>query len=168
MSHKQLMKVANYYQSKYNFKLSTAGFFSDVGDKITKVLKKFNNPKLKLRDFMETGSRPTKVKTLGRAKEEALAYADQLKRLLPKNIPEGFEIEVRNFSHDLGSYPEVVCSYNLGDEESEELATWISNNQPENWDSEALEALEKRKHADQFDLQWESPESEDSDMEDSE
>jgi len=152
MSHKQLIKVADYYQYKYNYKLSTAGFFSDVGDRITKVIKKFTKPKSKLRDFMEISSVPTDVESIpNRSKEQALAYKDQLERLLstyPGEVPEDFKIEIRNASHDLGSYPEVVCVYNLGDEEAQNVATWLVDNQPNNWDKEALRSLETREYAD--------------------
>lgn len=78
---------------------------------------------------------------------ETTAYKNQLYRLLKenfKNIPESFRFKVSREEHDLGSYYEVVAMFDSNDPDAKtchDIAIFIDNNVPEEWDDRAREEL---------------------------
>ena len=73
---------------------------------------------------------------------EAKAYIEQLKRQFP-NVPPGASFGIKSFSHDFGTYHEVVVKYNEDSEEAINFAFNVENNAPEYWDATAKEELNK-------------------------
>lgn len=79
---------------------------------------------------------------------ETKAYRNQLYRFLKSsgytNIPSSFRFKVVSEAHDLGSYYEVVAVFDSNDErvkECHDLAHFLDNNIPEEWDDEARQEL---------------------------
>lgn len=70
---------------------------------------------------------------------ECFLFLDQLRRAFPE--PDRGRLAVKSFSHDFGTYREVVAYYDTEDEESTNWAFEIEANAPENWDEQAREAL---------------------------
>ena len=75
-----------------------------------------------------------------KAKKECLAFARQLQRAF-SNPPAGCSVAVKPFSHDFGTYYEVVIFFDDRNEESVKYAYNMENNTPENWDAAAVEEL---------------------------
>lgn len=101
-----------------------------------------------MRDYLTIGATPpgeecAQVGSDGyyeRAKKECRAFLNQLKRQFGDE-PKGADLRVKGFSHDFGTYYEVVCYY---DEESEEAADYafrLESETPEEWDAAARQEL---------------------------
>lgn len=79
-----------------------------------------------------------------KATKEMTAFIGQLYRCFPKAKEVGVYFRIKWQNHDFGEYGEVVAAYEMGDEEAMNLAYYVENNIPENWDDEALEELKER------------------------
>lgn len=75
-----------------------------------------------------------------RANRELRAYVRQLERMFPVR-PEGVTFGVKWYSHDFGSYPEVVARYTVGTEGEEWVWTVLEPGLPGEWDAEARREL---------------------------
>lgn len=82
-----------------------------------------------------------------RSYHECHAYAEQLYRVLKANghpadsLPKSFSLIVSANAHDFGTYYEVACRFDAEDDASIDLAFWLENNAPANWDAEARKRL---------------------------
>lgn len=103
-----------------------------------------------MREYLELGPTPcsedcAQLGTDGfqeRVRREAAVYVRQLKRIvgsMGEPVPESFSLGIRSFSHDFGSYVEVVAYYS--DEASAHLAFELEANIPEWWDEQARAEL---------------------------
>ena len=103
-------------------------------------------------ESMELGSAPYDVHPAqvgqdgysDKARKECLAFKNQLLRILQKkteNLPENFSLLVKGFSHDFGTYYEVVCKFKVDNDESWNLYDFLDENIPANWDEEAMKEL---------------------------
>lgn len=103
-------------------------------------------------ECMELGAAPYEVEPAqvgqddysDKARKECSAFKKQLLRILKKKtetLPENFSLLVKGFSHDFGTYYEVVCKFNSNDEASWNLYEFLDENIPANWDDEALKEL---------------------------
>lgn len=107
-----------------------------------------------MRDYFELGPTPymEDCAQVGsenyrtRAKKETRAYINLLERVFP--IPEelsGYNYYgVKWFSHEFGSYCEVVIYYDDLNDDSVSFALDVEDNAPEFWDKEALEELNEK------------------------
>lgn len=75
-----------------------------------------------------------------RVKRECAAFINQLRRQFGPE-PEFASLRIKAFSHDFGTYYEVVCYFNDEDSKSVDYAFDIENNSPELWDEQAREEL---------------------------
>ena len=92
---------------------------------------------------------------LNKATKECQAYIDQLWRLLKveKGItkelaPKGFSIIKRDLSHDFGTYYEVFIKLGGYTKDSWDLAVWLEENVPKEWDDFARKELNGQDTAD--------------------
>lgn len=69
---------------------------------------------------------------------ECRLYKEQLERLYPTA-----KFGIKSFSHDFGTYKEVVVYFRPADETSVALAFEIEGNCPENWDEISLNKLKE-------------------------
>ena len=76
-----------------------------------------------------------------RATKEMNAYINQLYRLFPDAEEKCVTFKIKWFSHDFGSYGEVIAEYDDSDYESFKFCISVDNAIPYNWDEEALEEL---------------------------
>lgn len=67
-----------------------------------------------------------------KARKECLIYKKQLQRMFP-----GGFFNIKSFSHDFGTYHEVVAYYDDNNDDAMGDAFEIENNTPEYWDDEA-------------------------------
>ncbi len=74
------------------------------------------------------------------SKIECSAFINQLKREFG-NPPPKAGLRVKAFNHDLGQYREVVCYYEIEDEESKEYCFRLESEVPEHWDQIAKEEI---------------------------
>ena len=72
-------------------------------------------------------------------KHEAKAFIAQLERMFPK-AKELLTFRVKGFSHDFGTYHQIVVAFRE-ESEQEELVYEIESNLPEFWDEQAKEYL---------------------------
>ena len=102
-----------------------------------------------MRDYIELGSTPydEDCAQVGEANYRQLArfecqqFIAQLRRLFGPE-PDGAELRVKAFSHDFGTYYEVVCYFDDTLPESVDYAFQCEgDNAPANWDDEARQAL---------------------------
>ena len=101
-------------------------------------------------DYIELGSTPhgEPCAQVGspdyseRARLECAAYADQLRRTYP-NQCEKIRLKRQSFSHDFGSYYEVVAIFRDDNEDAADAAIFLQDNAPEYWDAEAIEYLQQ-------------------------
>jgi len=84
-----------------------------------------------------------------KAGKECNIYSRQLWRFLKdkrgitqETAPYSFNIITKSFPHDFGSYYEVCAKYSDGDEVAIELAFWLEDNLPGEWDEEAKKELQ--------------------------
>jgi len=82
------------------------------------------------------------------ARKECKAYINQLWRIIKdkKRItldvaPAGFSIITQGQPHDFGRYYEVVIKITEDNKEVWDLAIWVENNSPSEWDNEAKKEL---------------------------
>ena len=107
-----------------------------------------------MRDYIYLGSAPSdevcsqvgEENYLEISKQECTAYKNQILRVLEgytgsKNLPTGFSISIKIEQHELGSYREVVASFNTDNSKSWDLSTWLEDNIPVAWDDEAKKEL---------------------------
>ena len=83
-----------------------------------------------------------------RSRKECNAYINQLHRIIVaagKEIPDGFRLFIKGNSHEFGTYHEVACKFNDNNEVACDLAYWVENNCPANWDDQARKELGIRK-----------------------
>lgn len=66
---------------------------------------------------------------------------EQNKGITPDNCTASFNIKRKTFFHDFGVYYEVVACYNESNEQAVNLAFWLEENMPGEWDDEAKEEL---------------------------
>ncbi len=80
-----------------------------------------------------------------RSNKECRAFLKQFVRHIRANgmdpETEGFRLKVKCFSHDYGTYREVVATYDTAYSDATKLAFWCEANQPELWDEQAREDL---------------------------
>lgn len=79
-------------------------------------------------------------------KKQTLAYIKQLRRLLTTQEYDitDLNLRVKSFSHDFGTYHEVVAEYPISDgspSPTEDAAFWLEANLPTNWDEDARREL---------------------------
>jgi hypothetical protein len=75
-----------------------------------------------------------------RARKEAQAYINQLRRVLGKE-PEGVRLSVKSHPHDFGSYLTVVCYFDPNDNTAADYAQKCESDGPSEWDEEARTEL---------------------------
>lgn len=100
-----------------------------------------------MRDYISIGCVPhgENCEQLGpnynpvKAKQECKALIGQLRRIYGDE-PFGARLSVKSFSHDFGTYMEVVCYYDDEVEESMNYA-FSCEDIPEFWDEEAKKEL---------------------------
>src|SRR2546430_1549101 len=71
-----------------------------------------------------------------RARREARAYMNQLRRLLGPE-PDGARLGIKSHEHDFGSYLTVVCHYDDEDPISSAYAQRCDEESPQEWDDDA-------------------------------
>ena len=79
-----------------------------------------------------------------RSKIETRAYKNQLNRMFPEVLnSKTLSFSVQTFTHDFGSYKEVVINYDDDNEqEYNDIALMlVDRNTPTNWDEEALKEI---------------------------
>jgi len=79
-------------------------------------------------------------------KIEVRVYIGQLQRMFP-DIPTGCRFVMTRNEHDFGTYYEAGVKFLPSDEEEDpnmDYAYDVQNNAPENWDSQAIEELERQ------------------------
>lgn len=79
-----------------------------------------------------------------RARNEVRAYIAQLTRYIEarnRRIPEGFQLRIELQPHDFGDYYEVTARFDGECKESWELAMFLEDESPENWDDIAKKEL---------------------------
>lgn len=82
-----------------------------------------------------------------RSRLEIDQYISQLWRVLSKrdinktNAPIGFKIVRKSFSHDYGTYYEAAVVYDENHIKGIDLAFWLEENVPTEWDEEAKKVL---------------------------
>jgi hypothetical protein len=74
-----------------------------------------------------------------RATNEMNAYVNQLNRMFPNAVEKGISFSKKWFSHDFGTYGEVVAYYN--DDSDYSFLLDVEMNLPYTWDEEALKEL---------------------------
>jgi hypothetical protein len=109
-----------------------------------------------MRDYVELGPTPCnedcaqvgKEDYQHRARKECETYVRQLWRILkekkgiePDEAPESFNIVIRSHPHDFGSYKEVAACYSEGNNAAMELAYFLEEYGPTEWDDEARKEL---------------------------
>ncbi len=77
-----------------------------------------------------------------RMKVETKAYIAQLYRMFPGAAEADCSFRCRGFSHDFGTYHEVVVTYNSDDDASAEFAYNVENKIPGKWDTIAQLAID--------------------------
>ena len=107
-----------------------------------------------MRDYIAIGSSPvdedcaqvgsTEYDYYERAKRECTAFIHQLRRQFGEEPPSA-RLSVKSFSHDFGTYYEVVCYYDDEDEESMDYAFKLEAETPNEWDEKAKLELKKSK-----------------------
>jgi hypothetical protein len=75
------------------------------------------------------------------SKIESAAYIGQLQRLFPNAKDAGISFVVKNFEHDFGVYPEIVCEFDEANEVATSAAYDIENQIPDIWDIVALNEM---------------------------
>ena len=65
------------------------------------------------------------------SKIESAAYIGQLQRLFPNAKDAGISFVVKNFEHDFGVYPEIVCEFDEANEVATSAAYDIENQIPD-------------------------------------
>ena len=72
---------------------------------------------------------------------ECCAFREQLMRAYKNahgtDIPKTLSLRVKSFSHDFGTYREVVASFDDSDNKAVDAAYWLEANSPARWDDEA-------------------------------
>lgn len=92
------------------------------------------------RDYINIGSTPcnedcAQVGTenySSRAREECRRFIEAIRETLGDE-PEGAQLAVKAFSHDFGTYYEVVCWYDEDNAEAEEYAFKCESDAPTDW-----------------------------------
>lgn len=95
-----------------------------------------------MRDYITLGTAPVGEESaqLGdpdyrhKVRDEAERYTTLLRKMFGEE-PEGAKLALKGFSHDFGTYHEVVCYYDDENEVAEEYALNIECNLPEYWES---------------------------------
>lgn len=103
-----------------------------------------------MRDYISIGSTPTgeDCAQVGSAdyyeqtRKEQRAFINQLKRVLGEP-PCGAHLASKTFDHDFGTYHEVVCYFDEGNEEARDYAFKLEGEAPEYWDELARKELEE-------------------------
>lgn len=74
---------------------------------------------------------------------EIKAFINQCKRTVSKEFNMNYlpKISSKTFTHDFGSYQEVVVYYDNNNEKQVEQAYWLEAHTDEFWDDEALQEL---------------------------
>lgn len=99
-----------------------------------------------MKDYIELGSSPMDEDCAqvgsdnyyAQVKRECFAYMKQLSKMFPEASE---QIITRSFSHDFGSYFEVVICFDDNHPDSVDLAYKVADSIPEHWDDEAKEYL---------------------------
>jgi len=101
-----------------------------------------------MRDFINIGSTPFGEDCIqvgnsdyqGAMKAECRRFLELIEKVCGPP-PEGASLAVKGFSHDFGSYYEVVCYFDDENQEAAEYAYWVESNAPEFWTDEEGSAL---------------------------
>lgn len=94
-----------------------------------------------MKDYVYLGSAPIMEQCAqvgqpgyeNQALKECKRFAELLRKRFGKE-PEGAQIVMKEFEHDFGNYFEVVCVFEIGNEEAANYAYNIEANLPEFWD----------------------------------
>lgn len=74
-----------------------------------------------------------------KSKIETKAFLDQLNREFPQVLEtKSVRFSIKTFSHDFGSYKEVVLNYDDSNEKEYQMVLDIDKIIPNNWDSDAI------------------------------
>lgn len=78
-----------------------------------------------------------------RSAVECRVFAAQCKRVLKKKYGSNYDVEitVKSFSHDFGTYREVVVLYDTDNEQQVQQALYLESADLSQWDKEAKEEL---------------------------
>jgi hypothetical protein len=71
-----------------------------------------------------------------KSKEEIARYIKQLKELIEVKFGKDSDkvrLRSKSFSHDFGTYNEVIVSFDENDNKASEIAYWLEENLPEHW-----------------------------------
>ena len=109
-----------------------------------------------MREYIEIGATPYDEDCAqvgsddyqSRARKECGVYVRQLWRILEEkkgmngdNAPTSFNLVVKSYPHDFGTYHEVVARFSDINADAADLAYWVEENAPANWDETAKEEL---------------------------
>ncbi|MGA7933847.1 MAG: hypothetical protein WCA35_09900 [Kovacikia sp.] len=75
------------------------------------------------------------------SRKECRVWISQLQREFPKADDIDAHFKISQFTHDLGTYREVVLNYNLNDDRAVKYASQIEQKCPQNWDAKARQDL---------------------------
>ena len=100
-----------------------------------------------MRDYLDIGCTPADepCEQVGpncnypKMRLECRVFIGQLRRIFGPE-PEGADLRVKGFSHDFGTYYEVVCYFDCDNKAAVEYA-YRCENIPASWDQEAKEEL---------------------------
>jgi hypothetical protein len=107
-----------------------------------------------MRDYISIGSAPceescVQVNPEGDYHEAMRAECRRFLDLIRKKLgpePEGARLAVKSNPHDLGTYYEVVCYFEDGDEEAREYALLCEGEAPTTWKDDTLGPAQKAAH----------------------
>jgi hypothetical protein len=94
-----------------------------------------------MRDFVELGSSPAEEECvqvrsgedyLPAMRAECKRYLELIRKVCGEE-PEGARLAIKSNSHDFGTYLDVVCYYDDGDEEAAEYAWGLEDKVPAKW-----------------------------------
>lgn len=75
-----------------------------------------------------------------RSRKECRALIHQLRREFGAE-PVGARLTVKGFSHDFGTYHEVICEYDTNSEKAVNYAFSCENETPQHWDEKAKQEI---------------------------
>ena len=107
-----------------------------------------------MRDDISIGSAPceescVQVNPVGDYHEAMRAECRRFLDLIRKKLgpePEGARLAVKSNPHDFGTYYEVVCYFEDGDEEAREYALLCEGEAPTTWKDDTLSPAQKAAH----------------------
>jgi hypothetical protein len=93
-----------------------------------------------MRDFLEIGSTPAEEECVQvgednyreRATKEMRRFIERIREVLGPE-PEGAQLSIKWFPHDFGTYGEVVCYFDEGNDKAREYAFKCDSDAPSTW-----------------------------------